>query len=949
MAGPSGGSTNFGGSNSSKKHGLSRFSLARLFNISTYTHRTTAQRCANNFDDRRSESSSFGFGGIPTRTQQSNLDANRPVPGPSSSSSESSSFKNYIVHTDSKEMSQDCSKKAKEYLECPLCLFEFPRLSFPELKSCSHRACYSCLQQYLKIEITESRVNISCPECTEPIHPSDICMILNDEILLGKYESFMLRRVLITEPDARWCPAPDCGYAVIARGCAGCPKLKCERPGCNTFFCYHCKQEWHPNLTCDAARAQRAHHYANPRSSSVSFSQDSIVQTGDDIKPCPCCKVLIIKMDDGSCNHMTCSVCGTEFCWLCMKEISDLHYLSPSGCTFWGKKPWSRKKKIMWQLGMLVGAPVGIALIAGIAVPAIIIGIPVWVGRKLHTKYTRPATSRHSRNLIVTSGVVASVLVSPILAGIAVGIGVPILLAYVYGVVPISLCRSGGCGVSTSASGVRIEFDEENEIGMGNNPSAGNYDGASVDTTASQRGVNPSIGEVSLGMSASLSLGSGSHLDRIALNRDRESDRESASNVALAGSIASASLMAGAGKLEVQADVSSNKRFSLSSHSETASATVSLSERSANMSLADDASTKALAGSILGYRDSSAVTPVEVHVDAQNLENNADSVSRDQLELNSNLQDYYQFVTSASEKVEPLLNPHPTCGDCILYSTFRLKLSKSCKKRHRSSTVPEDVESDFTKNSDSVSLNCENHFLPSHVHFNELKECCVSYIDESPSVDSLIKPSESSSDTEVFLPSEGRKFKRFPSSCSQDAHSLTKHPSLARDSLTSKQTVEAKCVTRSISFCNSCTSTHRSCCPSVFQGGADSKTRYMRHRLPPGSNYSELNALSNRAYKIPCSMQDISVEATAKEDMACSPSSNTVPASASSKPLLSSIQDHKTYMQIEEPEVNSDSSPYSTTQFHTKLCRLERDSRIHLQPDSEVIDSRVSESNVEKT
>lgn len=57
--------------------------------------------------------------------------------------------------------------------------------------------------------------------------------------------------------------------------------------------------------------------------------------------------------------------------------------LSPSGCTFWGKKPWSRKKKILWQLGTLVGAPVGITLIAGIAVPAMIIGIPVWVGRKV--------------------------------------------------------------------------------------------------------------------------------------------------------------------------------------------------------------------------------------------------------------------------------------------------------------------------------------------------------------------------------------------------------------------------------------------------------------------------------------------------------------------------------------------------------------------------------------
>jgi len=30
-----------------------------------------------------------------------------------------------------------------------------------------------------------------------------------------------------------------------------------------------------------------------------------------------------------------------------------------------------------------VGAPVGIALIAGIAIPAMIIGIPVYVGRKV--------------------------------------------------------------------------------------------------------------------------------------------------------------------------------------------------------------------------------------------------------------------------------------------------------------------------------------------------------------------------------------------------------------------------------------------------------------------------------------------------------------------------------------------------------------------------------------
>jgi E3 ubiquitin-protein ligase RNF19A len=100
-----------------------------------------------------------------------------------------------------------------------------------------------------------------------------------------------------------------------------------------------------------------------------------LIIQGDDIKPCPRCQVLIVKIDDGSCNHMVCAVCGSEFCWLCKKEITDLHYLSPSGCTFWGTKPWSRKKKLLWQLGTLVGAPVMIALVAGIAVPAMIIGI----------------------------------------------------------------------------------------------------------------------------------------------------------------------------------------------------------------------------------------------------------------------------------------------------------------------------------------------------------------------------------------------------------------------------------------------------------------------------------------------------------------------------------------------------------------------------------------------
>lgn len=129
----------------------------------------------------------------------------------------------------------------------------------------------------------------------------------------------------------------------------------------------------------------------------------------------------------------------------------------------------------------------------------------------------------------------------------------------------MSLCRAG-CGVSTSRDGVKFEFDEDEEAGR-------NHDAQSVDAV-SRIGAT-SIGEVSL------SVASGSHLG----GANNQTVRES--TTALAGSINGSS----AGhKLEVQADIS-----------ETASAVTCVSEKSGNNGH-DTASTKALAGSILNYK-----------------------------------------------------------------------------------------------------------------------------------------------------------------------------------------------------------------------------------------------------------------------------------------------------------------------------------------------------------
>lgn len=141
---------------------------------------------------------------------------------------------------------------------CALCYHDYESDQFERLTQCSHAYCRTCLKSYLKLEITEGRVTLNCPDtdCPERIHPCDITRILQkNSDLVSKYEQFMVRRVLQSIADTRWCPAPDCGFAVIASGYASCPEIQCLRPGCNTSFCYHCKAVWHPNKTCeDAAR-----------------------------------------------------------------------------------------------------------------------------------------------------------------------------------------------------------------------------------------------------------------------------------------------------------------------------------------------------------------------------------------------------------------------------------------------------------------------------------------------------------------------------------------------------------------------------------------------------------------------------------------------------------------------------------------------------------------------
>ncbi|NXF13145.1 RN19A ligase, partial [Smithornis capensis] len=190
--------------------------------------------------------------------------------------------------------------------ECPLCLLPQPSEAFPTLACCAHRSCRACLEQYLRLAVSESRVPVSCPHCPAALQPADIRRLLPEPALRDKYEEFLLRRLLVADPGTRWCPAPDCSYAVLAHGCAECPRLTCGREGCGTEFCYHCRQPWHPDGPCmpvppAPGLATLATQPAQPEESAHG---EALAQAeAEDIKVCPRCSAFIMKINDGSCNR----------------------------------------------------------------------------------------------------------------------------------------------------------------------------------------------------------------------------------------------------------------------------------------------------------------------------------------------------------------------------------------------------------------------------------------------------------------------------------------------------------------------------------------------------------------------------------------------------------------------------------------------------------------------
>jgi len=243
---------------------------------------------------------------------------------------------------------------------------------------CGGQFCRSCIEHYVCLKATEGCLLIRCPKCSVVWEKSSVLVYLPPK-LYKKYT------VLLEESkDSNLRSCPSCGTLCRRRhGIFGKGKNKIECGRCGLKFCFK-HGTAHQNTTC--AKYLRAHGEEEKMSRRWKKSHS---------RSCPKCNIPIEKTDN-TCNHMVCSKCGKEFCWLCKRTYNSStsedmfgHYsvFNLRGCP--GLQFTQTTRRRLWARR--------IALAAGYPLMALV-GMPAWAARKaLQTMRYRQVQRRLGR------------------------------------------------------------------------------------------------------------------------------------------------------------------------------------------------------------------------------------------------------------------------------------------------------------------------------------------------------------------------------------------------------------------------------------------------------------------------------------------------------------------------------------------------------------------------
>lgn len=201
--------------------------------------------------------------------------------------------------------------------ECPVC-FEKLAGKTPECLKCGHIFCLDCWKQDLENAVAKGPLSAvsEClwDGCSVKIPPSFFKNYLSP-LSYSKFQKYLLESFVNNTKKLRWCPAPNCDYIIETFGATEM-EVKCK---CKFVFCFNCGNETHIPTTCDMFRKWNAR---------IKLEGETDNWLASNTKSCPKCKVLTQK--DTGCNHMTCSRCGHQYCWVCLEEWET--HIKDYGC-----------------------------------------------------------------------------------------------------------------------------------------------------------------------------------------------------------------------------------------------------------------------------------------------------------------------------------------------------------------------------------------------------------------------------------------------------------------------------------------------------------------------------------------------------------------------------------------------------------------------------------------
>ena len=218
------------------------------------------------------------------------------------------------------------SMESTDQVTCPICYDDFDRSQMMSMP-CGHEFCMDCWYDFCVNAVNEgpSCVNTTCPQasCTEVVTEEEMARALggmNSPHML-KYLTYQLRSFVDANSLTRWCPGKGCERIACAESA-----LAMEADGniascdsCYTRFCMVCGNEPHAPSSC-----KELDKWSEKCRNESETANWILANT----KSCPRCRSRIEK--NQGCNHMTCSSCKHEFCWICMGDWAD-HGASTGG------------------------------------------------------------------------------------------------------------------------------------------------------------------------------------------------------------------------------------------------------------------------------------------------------------------------------------------------------------------------------------------------------------------------------------------------------------------------------------------------------------------------------------------------------------------------------------------------------------------------------------------